>query len=482
MAAENTTQGTKSDLAYTIMAFVYLASFIIISIFFGLSPLLFAVFAIIAAIFVLPHPELGLSLILGLTMIFERFFTLQPIIIDQNAIYKIYPLDLIIGLTIIGLLIKLWKNRKEKINWQLPEMFLLLFIFFAVAYFIRSVIDLNADLSVSFSTLKNYAFYPLLYFLTIFLVRNKKVFEKISLLMIFSGVGIIFFIGFGLVSGQGLWTEFTPLSTAGVRLLAGTHAFYLILISLIVLSLLAFKRFWNPPFITVVLGIWFLGILGSLMRHLWLALAVGVFGLLLTIPGKNKKILAGYSIKVGLMALTLAAFSFLFLNFFPTNEISKNFLANFSSFQERVVSISAGASDTSINWRFGIWRSALDSWMDNPLWGTGLGRQIPLELRDWKTFEEVRNLHNSPLAIMVQTGIIGFALFLAFLISLLKLSWNNLKKIDPELKPYCFGIGAGVLVFLFASLFQPYLETNLYGAIFWIFLGLLRTDANLKQS
>ena len=53
--------------------------------------------------------------------------------------------------------------------------------------------------------------------------------------------------------------------------------------------------------------------------------------------------------------------------------------------------------------------------------------------------------------------------------------------VNQDLKPYYLGILAGTVAFLFASLFQPYLETNLLGIWLWLFLGLLRTTTNLSR-
>ena len=69
---------------YNLVAFIYLAGIIILSIIFGLSPFLYLLFAIIAAALIIPSHLSGLKLIIIMTMIFERFFTLQSLVMEQQ--------------------------------------------------------------------------------------------------------------------------------------------------------------------------------------------------------------------------------------------------------------------------------------------------------------------------------------------------------------------------------------------------------------
>jgi len=473
----------KKTWVINFMTFFYLAIFIVISIFVGMPIWLYLIFTAVALLFILPSPQLGLGIIIILTMLFERFFTLQPLTIGQE-IYKIYPLDIVILISFGALAIDwrkkyLQRAKLPKISLGFPESMLILFIALNTIYLIVSSLDINTDFAVAFSTFKNYAFYALLYFLVIFNVSTKKQLKDLIHLMLVGGVGIIVFIIIGVLSGQGLWTEFTPLSTGGTRLLAGTHAFYLALMSIIGLALLSFKRFWSEGFATVILWIWLFGILGSLMRRLWLALIVGMGIMFFLLPRENKKNNRSYVVKNGLAVISVSCLLLLFINIFPSFNTTGSFYAPLSTLEERLTSITQTQDDTSASWRINLWQSAGKAFAQSPVLGIGTGKTIALNLEDWEAFEEIRNIHNSLLAILVQLGILGFLIFAIFVVSVVATSWKNIFK-DRDLAPYYIGIVACLGMFIFVSLFQPYLETNLFGIFFWIFLGLLSTSRNIK--
>ncbi len=461
---------------YSIAAYVYLAAIIVVAMFLGMSPLIFLAFVLMAIIFILPSSFLGLTIIVSFTMIFERFFTLQSLVLNQD-IYKIYPLDIIIGLAVIAWLISLRINKKPfKILFDWPERILLIFIIITCASFFRSLANINTELAVAFSTFKNYALYPILYFLVIFIVQNKEQFKKLINTILLSGLAIITFIVIGAIRGQGLWTEFTPLSTTGVRLLASTHAFYLLLVILIATSLVIFDRFWNKGVIFLIIWVWIIGIMTSMMRHLWLALPFGLMIIFLLLKKNNQKKALVFAGKNILIALSIIAIIIMAVVIFNQQDNFDNISGNIKNIETRFISILETGQDTSVNWRIGLWQSAKKSWQASPIFGIGLGRNISLEVGDWRAYEEVRNLHNSLLAITIQMGILGITAFGLFILSVLAKSWKVAMS-DPELKPYFIGIIACILTILFCSLFQPYLETNLTGIFLWLMLGILRTSA-----
>ncbi len=470
-------------IIYDFMVFFYLSALIILSIANGFSLLTYLAFIIFAALFFMVKPQTGFSLIILLTMIFERFFTLQPLIIDQQQ-YKLYPLDIVIIFTAIGCLIQFFRNKKsqpaikgKRFDW--PEVLFFYFSFLMLTFFIKSFFDINASLDLSFSALKNYSLYGILYFIAFYLSNTKEKFKKNVHVFLLGGLAIIFFITYGLMTGQGLWTEFTPLSTAGVRYLAGTHAFYLVLASTIAVAFIAGKKFNNNYLPTIVLAIWSIGILGSLMRHLWLALIVGFIVILAAMTLKEKKRLLPYLNKISFTAASVFIILFLGANLFPNNALAAKIQPSVDYLKDRASSLTQLNQDSSANWRLDFWRSAADSWKKTPIVGIGLGHQILFESNGWQTLEEIRNIHNSLLAILIQTGVLGIIIFLTFIGSVISSTWKKLK--DNDLRPYLAGLMACLFIFLFCSLFQPYLETNLTGIFLWIILGLMRAGTKLAE-
>lgn len=465
---------------YNIMAYLYIGGFIILGMTIGFSPIIYGLFLIMSLIFILPSYLLGIYIIIFMTMIFERWFSLSPLITDYS-IYKLYPLDIIMIIAFLGWLINQVRSSTNKIFFKWPEKILAIFIIVNVIYLIKSFFEVNADAEVAFSSFKNYAFYPLLYFLIIYSVQTKKQLKNVVHLILLAGVAIISFIIIGLMRGEGLWTEYTPLSTAGVRFLAGTHAFYLMIAVLISLSLLAFDRFKNKGFVSMIIIIWLAGITMSLMRHLWLSFFAGLLILLALIPITNRKNLIRSSFKSGAIIITVTTIVLLIVNLFPLYNFSQTVNDSYQVINQRIISIASGSQDTSINWRINFWNAAKKSWLESPVTGLGFGKKLPLDLGEWQTFEEIRNIHNSPLAITIQMGLIGISLFGLFVLTS---TLGNLKYIlkSEELKPYYFGLLAATIAVLFASLFQPYLETNLTGIFLWILLGLLRSSVVINQT
>ncbi|NCN07528.1 hypothetical protein GW933_02430 [Candidatus Falkowbacteria bacterium] len=480
VSSQNTLNSQSNfNVTYNILAYLYVGCFVILGIIIGFSPIVYGLFFIISLIFILPSHLLGLYMIIFMTMIFERWFSLSPLITD-SAIYKLYPLDIIIIITILSWLLNQLKTSSHKILFRFPEKILTLFIVLNIIYLIKSFFEINTDIGVAFSSFKNYAFYPILYFLIIYSIQTKKQLKNITHLILLGGVAIIAFLIIGLMRGEGLWTEYTPLSTVGVRFLAGTHAFYLVIATLIALSLLAFDRFKNKGFISMIIIIWLTGTVLSLMRHLWLSFFVGLSTLLIFIPIINRKNLIKSSFKSGLIIFTIIAIFLLSTNLFPLQDLSQSVDTAYTSITQRVISIVSGSQDTSINWRINFWNVAKKSWLKSPITGLGFGKKLPLDLGDWQTFEEIRNIHNSPLAITIQMGLIGIGLFGLFVVTNVL---GNLKYIfkNDDLKPYYFGLLSATVAVIFASLFQPYLETNLTGIFFWILLGLLRTSIIINK-
>ncbi len=471
---------TKDSLAKTILAYLLMAVFVLFGIFYGFN--LYSYLLLIASfsLIILPLPPIGLALILFFTMIFERFFTLQGVNIGDQFL-KIYPLDIIIGLTFFGWLISLIKEKDNRglfFGW--PEKLLLIFIFIAGADFIRSIYNLNSVTEIAFSSLKNYAFYPIIYFLTIYLIKSKEEFKRLFHIMLLAGLLIIVFIGIGIVRGEGLWTEFTPLSTAGSRLLAGTHAFYLALCSLMVFALVVFSRFWNRNAALLILWVWSFGILSSLMRHLWLSLFISLTFLLIFIPKNYYHELKKINLKTAGLIIAFIALLMISTSLFPYNSASIETSGIINSLSNRIQSFASLSGDSSASWRLDLWRTAKDQWLINPIFGIGFGLKIPLELGDFKTFEEIRNLHNSLLAITVQMGLLGLAFLSLLIYSIFRPAIKEIKK-DLDLAPYLLGLTACLVLILLSSLFQPYLETNLTGIFLWLILGLMRSGSILNN-
>src|SRR3989344_8774587 len=175
------------------------------------------------------RPKAGLSAILILTVLFERFFTLEALQFGRSII-KLYPLDMVLFGVYGGMLAKIFLNRTPFL-WKQTDVWLMGFFVLATLYFGASFFGFgNNTFAVAFSTWKNYVFYGMLFFVVPILCEKIDDLRQLIRYFLFAVIVGIVFVIIGVVKGNGLWTEFTPLSTEGVRLLAFPHAFYFSLV------------------------------------------------------------------------------------------------------------------------------------------------------------------------------------------------------------------------------------------------------------
>lgn len=466
---------TRENLAATLMIAMF-AVFLLVNFIVGFNVFLYIIVAVCGLVLSIIYPRSGLYAVLVLTLIFAKFFTLQSIFLNEVE-YKFYLVDVIMVGMFFGLLLRLLRQQ-IKLNLKLADSLLLIFMVLTAIYFVASIFYLDGEFATAFSSLKNYIFYPLLYFATLVLINSQERLAQFFKFLMFGGLVIIGFIVFGLITGQGLWTEITPLSTEGSRILDFDHAFYLSLVSLTGLSYLLVRnnqknkansliKLWY-----ILLPIFAIGVVGSLMRHLWIAMFIALAFLYLIIHKQHRELLRKLATKYLVVLIMVLSVIVLFINLLPTISISQELVSVQSRLINRAISV-ANASDTSIAWRSVVWQGVWKEYQNNIVLGLGFGQKIFIDMGSYRDYVEVRNIHNSWLAIFVQMGLISFAVFLWFYFNVL---YNTLiKKVKNSnftiLQLASLSIGIFCLV---AFAFQPYLEANFFNIIFWLNLGLAR--------
>lgn len=467
------------EVVYTIFATIFVSVFVLVNIFFGFNLYLYIFCLVFASFFILKRPEVGLYLIIICTAIFESFFTLQPLTFDENT-YKVYPLDFIIIITLISLVFSLLRNRGNKLIVGKVGLSILVFIIFCLVSFVYGLIQ-GGDINDAFSTLKNYAFYAALYFLVVNIITDKTKLDRLVKIFLFCGLALFFFIFYGLINGSGLWIEFTPLSTFGTRLLAPTHAFYLSIIVLISINLLAYKRnFFGNLAIPIIL-VQILGIIGSLTRHLWLALGVGVlFSFFFLSRQRKKNLLKIVAIQLFLLIIILSLyvwFDYIISGQVPT--VANSFI---KATAKRLQSLSVFMEDESAAFRILAWQEAWKSFQASPLVGIGFGHKLTFDYFGYPVKINIRDLHNNFIGIALQMGILGSLSFVAFNIIFIRRAYRKFKAASPYFRPYILGFFACYLLFLISANFGIYFDINLLVIFFWMFLGVIVSLDNIKQS
>lgn len=459
------------------MAVLTLWTFSILTIGFNLPIYLVAMAAISVLIFLVP--TIGLPIIIVGTMWFQRFFTLESIVLG-DVVYKLYPLDVVMVVTILSLLFHhVFGKEKPILPFKKIEAVLLFFMLLCVIYMMRAFVASGTDLALAFSAFKNYAFYALLFFLTTYTVRTLDDLKNLIKVFLAGGFGVIFFVLAGIVRGQGLWTEFNPLSTEGIRLLSFPHAFYLSLV--IVLALVLYLYRLRPERSTIVtMWIQLIGVLGSLMRHIWISLFFVALFLFVVLPRQAKKgFIKFFGKNAALVVLFVSLIAFVLI-IFPVSDIALQLQEVTDPLYSRAQSLARSTADSSARWRIFAWRAAQDAFVTNPLFGVGYGLELTIDFVTYRIVIPMRDLHNSYLVLLVQMGVLGFAVF-GYLLWLVLRRFYGAFKVRGSLWPYQLAIFSMLLIFLSAAFWQPYFETNFTGIFFWIITAMLIISLRLDD-
>lgn len=444
---------------------------------FGFSSALFLLFGGIVGACSFLYPRSGIYATVFLLVVFERFYTLQPLLIGKET-YHVYPLDIVVAAIFFRVFLELLSKR-IRLSLTIPMGFLLAFFVYVSFRFGFDILNSSdRSLSVAFSTWKNYVFYGGIAMLTAILFQMKEHIFRFSRFLC-AGILVIFiFLAIGIMRGEGLWTEYTPLSTSGHRILAFPHAFYFSIAFLIGTVLFIHLRrslrgVWRCVFLFAYPAL-LIGILGSLMRHLWLGIFVALISSMILF--RKETLLSMWSILrtyalVTVLFVSLSCTVFLVLSSVaPSTESTQIFKV----LGERLTSL-GNASDTSIAWRGVVWKNAFNEFSGNPIFGTGFGNRVSVEMDGYQDYVEIRNMHNSWLALLVQSGIFGFSLLVLFLGSLLVRVVHVSRRwaVPDSFKLMEIALST-ILIFCSIVFFsQPYLETNLLSLVFWVSSGLL---------
>lgn len=147
-------------------------------------------------------------------------------------------------------------------------------------------------------------------------------------------------------------------------------------------------------------------------------------------------------------------------------------------------SIDIHNSTSSINIRLIKWRNALEMFKANPLTGFGLGNfdaNYPLfhnsgiEDRNYDSRLFIAELHNEPLQYLVESGLIGILLILAFLISIYSMIFRLLK---TEYFVFALIILTGISALLIDSFFNHSFHYPTAIFFFCLFSGIVISKYN----
>ncbi len=134
--------------------------------------------------------------------------------------------------------------------------------------------------------------------------------------------------------------------------------------------------------------------------------------------------------------------------------------------------------------RIVVWNSTLNGIKANPAFGVGIGNyqiNIPLyeskalKNTDWTELRYLNSAHNDYLQILFELGIVGFALFLWFIVEIFIAGAGGIRDAKGELQSILWNTAllAGIGSALVTAFFTFNLENPASAMMFWIFAGLL---------
>ncbi|MFD0737903.1 O-antigen ligase family protein [Lysobacter koreensis] len=137
--------------------------------------------------------------------------------------------------------------------------------------------------------------------------------------------------------------------------------------------------------------------------------------------------------------------------------------------------------DVSTASRFDIWDGAMRMWRDNPA-GVGFGR-FPSYIGSYSDYEGY-DAHNMYVLMLAECGPLGLIAMLWLLWRLLKLAITVRRSSDPddrESQALALGFGLAVVAMAMGNLYGSSFNEGLVMANFWILCGLVEHYATLKR-
>ncbi len=473
----------KQHLFWSILAVSSVAVFCTATICFGLSLALYFFSFLLIFLATIMRPEAGLYVVVIGTMWFERYFTLLPI--TANGVdYKLYPLDLVILFIVLSVGARLLEGR---LKWKFKKIdFFLIGFGIACTYGMIIAISRHLNLALAFGTYKNYFIYGILYFLVAVILRTKDDWLKFMKALTVGGAGLFFFLFYGLIVGKGLWSEYTPLSTAGERLIAGTHIFYFVIFFFWLISWIIWpiakehaRRKTYNIFIFIALSLIGVALVVSLVRHLWIAVAAVLLFWVLFLPTIRRRLRYLYIVVAVSAVSAILMFAYINVGKIFFKATGESFSNTSQVLSERTdVEYATSGQDASFRWRLSTWKVGLSAWMTHPFFGVGLGYEIYGLDNNWPFHIAMREIHNDYLAILYQLGAIGFLVIVEWMIYLWYQFFKNrssmLSSDDPEESRLFFTWWSVALTLMAGFTISIYWDVNFFNIWWWIALAAVR--------
>jgi len=428
-------------------------------------PVLIGVFLGVLAIFI--PPVIFVAALFGFVYLALTFNKPEFNVILTIATLPFLPTMVICGELILTLIAFLFKaiRGKRSIRFELLDLFVLAFAILMIFGGLFSVSP-----SESLPPASVFFCFMLSYFLIVNLIKTKELLKK---LISFSLVSFTICSLYGIYQNffeapDTTWTDedmFSAIETRVVSTFENPNVFGEYLIMLIPLALtfmLLAKKMSGKSLSLVSLVASVAALIFTWSRGAWLGCIVSLLIFFIIL---NKNSLGAYI--MGMLAFPLA------IPFLPESIVS------------RFTSI-GNMTDSSTSYRVYIWEASLGMIKDFPLTGIGIGTgayQAVYSEYALAGIETAPHSHNLYMQIMIELGILGFAVFMLTMFLFVNKAFTFIKSTSfSDARLLVGAVTCGIVAILVQGLTDYVWYNYRVFAFFWMMIGIASTAINIYKS
>jgi O-antigen ligase len=402
-----------------------------------------------------------------------RLLLAVPIVLMPNLLYV--PLDTgipainLANLLLIALIIALIVSPPDRLTGRTMGVLTppLLFLFLALLVgFLIAVTTLPGDTLDDITELKNFVFYPLLYFA----YRRSK--------QDLHGTRQLIYLSLAVVLAAGVDTLLQGLANDAFASYSDTNRFA---------GPFGDYRSANRAGVFFAMFLPMFAAFALFLRghKVWSAVAIGgcfivTLAIMLTYS-RQSYLIAIIAVALLLVRRHLVLAILLALAAIPAISLLPEGVTQRVASTQQYTATGHTELDVSTVSRFEIWGGALKMWRDHPA-GVGLNR-FPRKIGDYSTYSDF-DAHNMYVLMLAELGPLGLAAMLWLLWRMLRLALALRRSgddSDHEVKALGMGFTVAVIAMAMGNLYGSPFHEGLVMANFWIMCGLVERYTLLKR-
>jgi len=343
-----------------------------------------------------------------------------------------------------------WRCGGTITHWSSVQRWVLAYVAFGVVSLFIGYGNVHSETDEHFNYLKDATLAVLLVFVAQMSVRDWSTLKRMILVTLLP-LPYMLRVTWAEHSSVSRWHYSDALRISGTfsELGANEFAAFCVTMAVLLFALLLSARLslrWRMALLAG-LGCMALGVLWTYSRTAYIALLLGTASVVLLWRGRWK------------MLLPLFIAALVMQHFIPVSVLER-----FDS-----TTIEEGKRDESTEMRFEFWSIAWNNFIEHPLVGSGYHTFHHHEInpRDMDT-------HNFFMRELTEKGLIGFAITVAMLLSILRACWRTMRDAPPASLAYALGLGmiGAWLALILGNCFGDRFTYYPVISYFWIYLGL----------